>query len=95
MINYITEWCDLSQGQFDNAVAELLQLPYNHSDINSSLIKITEFAKTLSIVFSKLAKLDYIGKKKETNIFVKEEPVAGNTTSNEIKPKVKRSFLAD
>lgn len=95
MINYITEWCDLSQGQFDNAVAELLQLPYNHSDINSSLIKITEFAKTLSIVFSKLAKLDYIGKKKETNIFVKEEPVAGNTTSSEVKPKVKRSFLAD
>lgn len=94
MVNYITEWCDLTQGQFDSAVAELLQLPYNHSDINNSLLKITDFAKTLSIVFSKLAKLDYIGKKKETNIFVKEEPVAGNTSS-EAKPKVKRSFLAD
>ncbi len=94
LINYITEWCDLTQGQFESAVAELLQLPYNHSDINQSLTKITEFAKTLSIVFSKLAKLDYIGKKKETNIFVKEEPVS-NTGAAEVKPKVKRSFLAD
>lgn len=94
MINYITEWCDLTQGQFESSIAELLQLPYNHSDINKSLVKITEFAKTLSIVFSKLAKLDYIGKKKETNIFVKEEPVS-NIGSTDAKPKVKRSFLAD
>jgi len=94
MINYITEWCDLTQGQFESSIAELLQLSYNHSDINKSLVKITEFAKTLSIVFSKLAKLDYIGKKKETNIFVKEEPVS-NIGSADAKPKVKRSFLAD
>lgn len=94
MINYITEWCDLTQGQFESSIAELLQLPYNHSDINKSLVKIMEFAKTLSVVFSKLAKLDYIGKKKETNIFVKEEPVS-NVGSTDAKPKVKRSFLAD
>jgi hypothetical protein len=41
-----------------------------------------QFAEVISPLFSKLSALEYIGKKKETSIFVKEQTV-------------KKSFLAD
>jgi hypothetical protein len=47
-----------------------------------SIEQFSEFMQIIALLFDKLESLAYIGKKKETNIFVKEQ------TS-------KRSFLAD
>jgi hypothetical protein len=92
LINYFTEWCNISQGELEGAIVALANYQYDHLDINSSMEKMTSFTKILSRLFQQLARLEYIGKRKETGIFVKEEVIA--TAAEQSAPK-RRSFLAD
>ena len=48
---------------------------YDHLDINDSIEKISKFTKIISKLFHQLSRLEYIGKRKEAGIFVKEEVV--------------------
>ncbi len=82
MINYFTNWSELKQGDFEKLLVYCINFVYNHREISVSMDQFSEFLQIMTSLFSKLESLAYIGKKKETNIFVKE-----NT--------VKRSFLAD
>jgi hypothetical protein len=50
------------------------------------------FTRTVSTLFNNLAKLDYIGKKKDAGIFVKENPISFGT---EEQARKRKSFLAD
>lgn len=88
-LNYLTEWCDLNQGAIEGVLIETIEINYVHTDINSSLQKISTFTRQMLILFKKLSELDYIGKKPETGIFVKEE------TINDTEIKGRRSFLLD
>ncbi len=89
LLNYLTDWCDLNQGAFENVLINLIDLEYQHIDINNALNKVSNFTKLMLSLFKKLNELDYIGKKQDSNIFVKEEVVEN--------PEVKsrRSFLLD
>lgn len=90
LLNYLTDWCDLNQGAFENVLIEMLEIQYQHTDINSSLHKVSNFTKLMLSLFKKLSELDYIGKKSDSNIFVKEEVV------DKVEPnKNRRSFLLD
>lgn len=92
LVNYFTEWCNISQGELEGAITGLANYQYDHLDINGSVDKITIFTKILSQLFHQLARLEYIGKRKDTGIFVKEEVI----TPGEQQPAQKRrSFLAD
>lgn len=82
LLNYLTEWCTLNQGDFENILTRTVNFNYQHSDMQKTLSVMMQYAEVLSPMFSKLSSLEYIGKKKETSIFVKEQPV-------------KKSFLAD
>lgn len=88
-LNYLTEWCDLNQGAIEGVLIETIEINYVHTDINSSLQKISTFTRHMLTLFKKLSELDYIGKKPETGIFVKEEIV------NNTEIKGRRSFLLD
>ncbi len=88
-LNYLTEWCDLNQGAIEGVLIETIDMNYIHSDINHSLQKISSFTKHMLTLFKKLSELDYIGKKPDTGIFVKEEVV------NDTEIKGRRSFLLD
>ena len=90
LLNYLTDWCDLNQGAFENVLIDMIDLEYVHTDVNASLQKIASFTKLMLSLFKKLNELDYIGKKNDSRIFVKEEVV---DTSKEIKSR--RSFLLD
>jgi len=90
LLNYLTDWCDLNQGAFENVLIEMIDLEYTHTDINASLNKIAAFSKLMLSLYKKLNELDYIGKKSDSNIFVKEEVVENNT-----EVKSRRSFLLD
>ncbi len=90
LLNYLTDWCDLNQGAFENVLIDMIDLEYVHTDINTSLYKISSFTKLMLSLFKKLNELDYIGKKSDSNIFVKEEVVESNT-----EVKKRRSFLLD
>ena len=93
LMNYFVEWCDVNQASLDAVITELGNHKYMHEDINAAVIKVSDFTKTISSLFYKLSRLDYIGKKKDANIFVKEEIV--NTDTAENNAKKRRSFLAD
>ena len=82
MLNYFTNWSELKQGDFEKLLVYCINFDYKHYDILFSVEQFTEFIQILALLFDKLESLAYIGKKKETNIFVKEQ-------------KTKRSFLAD
>lgn len=82
LLNYFTAWSELKQGDFEKLLVYCINFEYNHIEISNSIDQFSEFIQIIASLFTKLESLAYIGKKKETNIFVKEQPA-------------KRSFLAD
>ena len=88
-LNYLTDWCDLNQGAFENVLTETIDINYVHTDINAALTKVSSFTRLMLSLFKKLNELDYIGKKSDSGIFVKEEVVENTEV------KSRRSFLLD
>jgi hypothetical protein len=82
LLNYFTTWSELKQGDFEKLLVYCINFEYNHNEISNNIDQFSEFVQIMTSLFTKLESLAYIGKKKETSIFVKEQ------TS-------KRSFLAD
>lgn len=92
LVNYFTEWCGIPQAEFEGAITSLCNHQYDHLDINVSLDKVLHFTRIISTLFTSLAALDYIGKKREAGIFVKEQLLMPEA---EAQAKKRRSFLAD
>lgn len=71
-LNYLTDWDEfnLQQGEFESLLNDLVHLNYDHLDIANGVQKTKKFSSVLLQVFSKLAKLDYIGKKEDPGIIV-------------------------
>jgi hypothetical protein len=92
LVNYFTEWCGIPQAEFEGAITALCNHQYDHLDINESLNKVLQFTRIISTLFTSLASLDYIGKKREAGIFVKEQLLMPEV---EMQAKKRRSFLAD
>jgi len=82
LLNYFTNWSELKQGDFEKLLTYCINFEYDHNEISVNVDRFSEFIQIMASLFSKLESLAFIGKKKETNIFVKEQ-----TT--------KRSFLAE
>ncbi|QXP59296.1 hypothetical protein [Olleya sp. HaHaR_3_96] len=89
LLNYLTDWCDLNQGAFENVLIDMIELEYVHTNINESLYRTSAFTRLMLSLYKKLNELDYIGKKSDSNIFVKEEVV------DNAEVKSRRSFLLD
>lgn len=82
LLNYFTDWCNLKQGEFEEILNNSVSLRYEHTRISDTVKVVDQFVHMISTLFEKLCDLDYIGKKKDTGIFVKEQ-------------KASSSFLAD
>jgi hypothetical protein len=82
LLNYFTNWSELKQGDFEKLLVYCINFEYDHHEISIIIDQFGEFVQILTSLFTKLESLAFIGKKKETNIFVKEQTA-------------KRSFLAD
>ena len=93
LLNYFTEWCDVNQGELETVITELSNYTYRHEDLQTLVDKTREYTRLISALFNKLSRLDYIGKKREAGIFVKEEVVKNQVP--ESAQKKRRSFLAD
>ncbi|HWK03336.1 MAG TPA: hypothetical protein VNS58_06875 [Puia sp.] len=93
LITYFTEWCNISQGELEGAIVALATHQYDHLDINKSVEKVSTFTKILSQLFHQLARLEYIGKRKDSGIFVKEEVISQSSETPAVSKR--RSFLAD
>ncbi|MBU2949241.1 hypothetical protein KO493_00815 [Tamlana agarivorans] len=75
LLNYLTDWCDVNQGAFEKVLDDMISLEYLHNDINVALQKVSGFTALMSALFKKLNELEYIGKKSDSNIFVKEDVI--------------------
>lgn len=87
LMTYLCEWCELNQGELEGLLSNMAALRYNHNDINENIGSIIEFAKIIGKLFNTLSNLEFIGKKKESGLFVKEEQQFVTNTSGDPKPK--------
>jgi hypothetical protein len=90
MMNYLSEWCELKQGELESMLSNLANADFNQNDINKNILKIVQFVKVTSRLFETLSKLEFIGKRKESGIFIKEETIQ-QAAENSNKPR--RRFL--
>ncbi len=73
LMNYLCEWCELKQGELETMLSRLSNMSYRHHDINQNISQIVSFVKVSLRLFETLSKLEFIGKRKESGVFVKEE----------------------
>ena len=83
LINYFSDWCNLKQGEFEKLMTDIPGITYDHYEIRSVMSKMMAFIDTMSLLFETLSNLDYVGKRRDTQIYIKEEA------------KPRKSFLAD
>ncbi|MCW3788875.1 hypothetical protein [Plebeiibacterium sediminum] len=95
MMTYLSDWCDISQGEFENLIHGLIHHKYNHNDINKSVKQITYFADVITAMYTVLASLDYIGKKIDVDLFVAEEKDDIEEEIGVVRKKRKFSFLGN
>jgi hypothetical protein len=74
LLKYFYEWKDVTPGNFEELLARLIEVVYNHHDIRSSMIVVDEFLRVITALWNKLSTLEYIGQRKE-NIVVAEQQV--------------------
>ena len=92
LLNYFAEWCNIQQGEWDAITTNLSNCRYDHRNIREALRQADLFINLMLRLFSSLAALEYIGKKREAGIFVKEHLVV---PAEEIPTPRRKSFLAE
>ncbi|MFC4816883.1 MULTISPECIES: hypothetical protein [unclassified Flavobacterium] len=93
LLNYIAEWCGISQGEFEGTFTDLVNVGYNHTQIDKTVEKTLRFMQITNELFSTLNHLDYIGKRKDNGIFVKERLELENMALDSSKRN--KTFLED
>lgn len=75
LLNYLTDWCDMNQGTFEKELEGMVNLEYKHTDISKAIERVSMFTRLINGLFQKLSELEYIGKKLDSSIFVKEDVI--------------------
>ncbi len=91
LMNYLCEWCELKQGELETMLTHIAAMRYDNNDVNQNIMNTISFAKVVSKLFDTLSNLDFIGKRKETGIFVKEEQP--DTSGSSQQTKARRRFF--
>ncbi|PSL46622.1 hypothetical protein CLV51_103603 [Chitinophaga niastensis] len=93
LLNYLSEWCELRQGELENLMINCANIRYKHLDVRECLQPMIPFVRAVNKLFESLSRLDYIGRKQDGNIFVKEESQEDSEYLR--KHKTKRWFFTD
>ena len=91
MMNYFSEWSELKQGEFLAMLSGLSAFSFDNNDLDRNIQKIVQFVRVTGKLFETLSNLEFIGKRKDTGIFVKEEINDQNQT--ESAQKQRRRFF--
>ncbi|MFT4204253.1 MAG: hypothetical protein QM610_10105 [Chitinophagaceae bacterium] len=73
LLNYLSEWCNLRSGELETIFTDVAMLRYDNNDISQCIQPIARFVKVIGKLFETLSTLEFIGKKKESGIFIKED----------------------
>ncbi|MCZ4242396.1 hypothetical protein [Pedobacter punctiformis] len=72
LLNYFFEWSDVTPINFQNSLAGIIEINYNHYKTGSYLHEIQIMLNNVVLIWQKLNMLEFIGQHKE-NIVVKQE----------------------
>jgi hypothetical protein len=89
LMSYFSDWCELKQGELESLLISIVNMDFDNNDVNRNIQKTARFVSVVTRLFDTLSKLEYIGKRKEPGIFVKEESLE----SAEQQAKTKRRFF--
>ncbi len=99
-LNYVSEMCNVRIDDIHSALENIINHTYNHNNIQTGLEKATVFIELLHDIFRKLSNLEYIGKRGDGALFVKEYKVQEKSKADD--PGVKKEkqepaggFMAD
>ena len=62
LMTYLSEWCELNQGELETMLAKMANMSFSNNDINKSIQQVVVFVKVTSRLFETLSKLEFIGK---------------------------------
>jgi hypothetical protein len=96
LLAYFGEWADLAPGTIETRLHTVVNLQYQHMDIVTSLQAIQDFYTVIDDLFLKLSQLEFIGKRRGTEVFINEIPVISKDffKNDKEKPKTKFSPLS-
>ena len=77
-INYLSSWINLSTGEYISILKKFITHNYDHNQIANSIHMIDDFLTMHESLFKKISELSFIGKKKDTSIFIKEHKSSSN-----------------
>ncbi len=90
LLGYVKNWIvEVNQGEFESTLTDMINVQYDHMDMDTAIEKLQAFTMMIANVFKKLSKLDYIGEKKKADIIVTTR------AAEEVHTTKKRSFLLD
>jgi len=92
LLNYFSEWCGITQAEWETALTGLSNFRYDHMNAGEAVRVVQQFIRLTLRLFSTLASLEYIGRKRDAGIFVKEHLVV---PAEELPAPRRKSFLAD
>jgi predicted component of type VI protein secretion system len=92
LLGYFSEWCGITQTEWESALTSLSNFRYDHRNIRTAVQTVEQFTTLTLRLFHTLASLEYIGRKREAGIFVKEHLVV---PAEELPAPRRKSFLAD
>lgn len=75
LFNYFGEWTDLKGGDYEKTFTDIINLKYNHIDVNENIKTVSGFLTTMDKLLTVLTQVDYIGKRRDMGIFVHENAV--------------------
>ena len=72
LLQYYYEWIDIKPSLFESTMGEVMQMNYNHLEINEMIGKVDYFIAIMNRLWKKMGQLEYVGQRKE-NIVIGED----------------------
>lgn len=105
LYNYFCEWTDMKTGDYEKLFLNTINISCKNFDIAPTVAQANQFMQKTDHLFSLLNQLDYIGRKRDSGIFVDENVVKSeknngslfgkSNNSDQEKENTSPSFLAD
>lgn len=93
LMRYLTEWISYTPSVIDDSINEAAYLTVDTIDHNNNINQLSHFLTISTQLFETLEKLDFIGKKKDAGLFIKEEYITTSAPDVEAAAKPKRRFF--
>ena len=87
LMEYLSEWCELKQGELESMLASIAGMNYDHNDVNKNISEAAVFVRVIAKLFNTLSRLEFIGKRKSAGFVVKEESFGGELPKKTSKPR--------